>query len=156
MRAYPRWRRLVAKIPLMAQVVASATRSVSASPERVLALLRDYGARPSILPDQYSDFRVEENGQGIAYHFSSGGRERDFRLRPDESAAGLVERDQLSTFVQTWTVAETATGSTITVEASWQGSGGIGGFFERLFAPLSLRRIYGETLEKLAAALQAP
>ena len=139
----------------MAQVVASATRSISASPTRVLEFLRDYAARPSILPEQYSDFHVDEGGQGIAYHFSSGGRQRDFSMRPDESGNGLVERDQLSSFVQTWTVAETATGSTVTLEASWQGSGGIGGFFERLFAPLSLRRIYGATLDKLAAALQA-
>jgi hypothetical protein len=139
----------------MAQIVASATRPVSASAERVLAFLRNYESRPSILPDQYSDFRVEEGGAAIAYHFSSGGRERDFRLRGEESASGLVERDDLSTFVQSWTVAETATGSNVTVEASWQGSGGIGGFFERLFAPLSLRRIYGQTLDKLAAALQA-
>lgn len=138
----------------MAQVIASATRTVSVPAERVLALLRDYDARPSILPGQYSDFRVEEGGAAIAYHFSSGGRERDFRLRLEESASGLVERDELSTFVQTWTVAENATGSTVTVEALWKGSGGIGGFFERLFAPLSLRRIYGETLNKLDAALQ--
>jgi hypothetical protein len=140
----------------MAQVLASAARPVSASPERVLEFLRDYQSRPSILPSQYSDFRVEEGGQEISYHFSSGGRERDFRLRGEPTENGLVERDQLSTFVQTWTVSESATGSTVTVEAAWKGSGGIGGFFERLFAPLSLRRIYGETLDKLAAALQAP
>jgi len=139
----------------MAQVVASATRPVSAPPERVLGFLRDYGARGSILPHQYSDFRVED-GDAIAYHFSSGGRERDFQLLPEESPTGLIERDQLSSFVQTWTVSETATGSTVTVEGAWQGSGGIGGFFERLFAPLSLRRIYGEVLDRLAAALQAP
>lgn len=139
----------------MAQVRASATRSVSAPPERVLEFLRDYQARSSILPEQYSNYRVE-GGDTISYHFSSGGRERDFRLLSEQSDGGLVERDQLSTFVQTWTVAPMATGSTVTVEAAWEGSGGIGGFFERLFAPLSLRRIYGETLDRLATALQAP
>jgi hypothetical protein len=137
----------------MAQVAASATRSVSAPPERVLGLLRDYGARASILPGQYSDVRVEEGGSVLAYHFASGGRERDFRLRPEESPTGLIERDQLTSFVQSWTLSETATGSMVTVEAMWEGSGGIGGFFERLFAPLGLRRIYGEMLDRLAAAL---
>ncbi len=43
----------------------------------------------------------------------------------------------------------------VTLESSWQGAGGIGGVFERTFAPLGLRRIYGEMLEKLAAELSA-
>jgi hypothetical protein len=143
-----------ARIHRVAQVVASASRSLSAPPERVLEFLRDYRARSSILTSHFSGVRVEEGGEVIAYHFSSGGRERDFRLRPEQSAGELVERDQLSSFIQTWTVTPTATGSTVTVEASWQGSGGIGGFFERLFAPLGLRRIYDEVLDKLAAAVQ--
>jgi hypothetical protein len=41
----------------------------------------------------------------------------------------------------------------VTVEGSWNGAGGIPGIFEGLFAPLGLRRIYGEVLERLAAAL---
>lgn len=143
-----------ARMLAMAEVRASATRSLGAPAERVLEFLRDYQARQSILPDQYSAVRVE--GGELAYHFASGGRERDFRLRRDQSADELVERDQLSSFVQRWTVAETATGSTVTVEASWEGSGGIGGFFERLFAPLGMRRIYGEMLNKLETAVQNP
>ena len=51
-------------------------------------------------------------------------------------------------------VAEAATGSTVTVESSWVGGGGIGGFFERLFAPMSLRRTYARVLDKLAAELE--
>ena len=31
------------------------------------------------------------------------------------------------------------------------GAGGVGGFFEKTFAPLGLRRIHGELLENLAA-----
>jgi hypothetical protein len=142
----------------MAQIVASASRTLSAPPERVLAFLRDYRqARASILPDNYSRYRVEEGGEGagtvFTYHFKSGPTERDFRLRAEEADGGLVERDELSSFVNTWTVMETATGSTVTVEASWVGGGGIGGFFERLFAPLGMRKIYGEVLDRLAAAL---
>jgi hypothetical protein len=145
----------------MPQIVASATTTVSAPPERVLAFLRDYSqARASILPDNYSRYRVEEGGEGpgtvFSYHFKSGPTERDFRLQAEDSDGRLIERDQLSSFVMIWTVLETATGSTVTVEASWVGGGGIGGFFERLFAPLGLRRIYGEMLARLAAALQTP
>lgn len=145
----------------MAQVTASANRPVSAPPERVLAFLRDYRqARASILPDSYSRYRVEEGGEGagtvFTYHFKSGPTERDFRLRAEETDGALVERDELSSFVTTWTVIESATGSTVTLESSWVGGSGIKGFFERLFAPVGVRRIYGEVLDRLAAALQTP
>ena len=92
----------------------------------------------------------------FTYHFKSGPTERDFRVRAEESDGSLVERDELSSFVTTWTVMDSATGSTVTLESSWVGGGGIGGFFERLFAPLGMRKIYGEVLDRLAAALQAP
>jgi hypothetical protein len=139
-------------------VSASATKNVGVPPERVLAFLRDYRqARPSIIPDNYSRYQVEEGGDGagtvFSYHFKSGPTERDFRMRAEESEGGLVERDELSSLTTTWTVAPATAGSTVTVETSWLGGGGIGGFFERLFAPLGLRRVYGEMLERLASAL---
>ena len=144
----------------MATVTARATRAVEAPPERVLDFLRDYRvARPRILPDNYSAYRVEQGGQGqgtvIGYHFSAGGRERDYRLGVEEDGGGLFERDQLSSFVSHWTVAPDGAGSQVTLESSWQGAGGIGGVFERTFAPLGLRKIYGEMLDKLAGALSA-
>jgi hypothetical protein len=37
----------------------------------------------------------------------------------------------------------------VTVKTSWKGAGGIGGFFEKTFAPLGLRKIQGEVLENL-------
>src|SRR5947209_19791938 len=143
----------------MATVTATATKAVDASPARVLEFLRDYReARPQIPTENYSAYRVEQGGEGngtvIAYHFAAGGRERDYRLRVDDSDGTLRERDEFSSFVNTWKVAPAGAGSSVTVEASWQGAGGIGGFFERIFAPLGLRRIYGEVLERLAAAVQ--
>ncbi len=142
----------------MATVTASATKAVDAPPERVLEFLRDYReARPRILPDNYSAYRVEQGGHGkgtvIGYHFAAGGRERDYRLAVEEDGSGLLERDQLSSFVSRWRVAPQGGGAQVTVESSWQGAGGIGGVFERTFAPLGLRRIYGEMLDRLAAAL---
>jgi len=59
----------------------------------------------------------------------------------------------MSSFVSTWTVVASRAGSLVTIESSWDGAGGIGGFFERRFAPLGLRRIYGHMLEKLASAV---
>jgi Polyketide cyclase / dehydrase and lipid transport len=147
-----------ARMLAVAQVSASETRDVGAPPDRVLAFLRDYQqARPSILPASYSGYRVEAGGEGagtvFSYHFRSGPTERDFRLRSEESDGSLIERDELSSFTTTWTVVPAASGSTVTVESSWVGGGGIGGFFERLFAPLGLRRVYGDMLERLSAAL---
>ena len=143
----------------MANVNARATKVLDAPPERVLDFLGDYRqGRPKILTDNYSNYRVEQGGDGagtvIAYHFAAGGRERDYRLHVEDSdGGGFRERDEFSSFVSTWRVAPDGAGSSVTVEASWQGAGGIGGFFERAFAPLGLRRIYGEVLERLAAAL---
>jgi hypothetical protein len=48
-----------------------------------------------------------------------------------------------------WTVAAAGSGSSVTVKTSWQGAGGIGGFFEKTFARLGLRKIQGEVLENL-------
>lgn len=142
----------------MGRVTATATRALDVPPEKVLEVLRDYrGARPRLLPDNYSAYRVEAGGTGsgtvIAYHFSAGGRERDYRLRVQETDGRLQEKDELSSFVGRWTVAPTAAGSTVTLEGSWDGAGGIAGVFEGLFAPLGLRRIYAEILGRLAQAV---
>jgi Polyketide cyclase / dehydrase and lipid transport len=146
----------------MATVTARATRAVDASPDRVLAFLRDYReARPRILTDNYSHYRVESGGQGqgtvIGYHFAAGRRERDYRLSVEENAGGLAERDQLSSYISRWTVAAAtaADGSQVTLEASWDGAGGIGGMFERTFAPRVLGGIFGKMLDKLAVAVSA-
>ena len=142
----------------MAPLTAAATEAVGAPPERVWEFLRDYrDSRPKILTPEYRNYRVEEGGVGagtvISYTFAAPGRSRDFHIRVEEPDDGLLERDERSTFVADWHVAPTATGSSVTLEASWEGAGGIGGFFERLFAPMSLRRTYGKMLTKLAAAL---
>ena len=139
-------------------LMAAATRSLGAPPDRVREFLRDYrDARPRILTSEYRNYRVEEGGVGegtvVAYTFASPGRSHDFRVRVAESDEGLFERDDESSFVSNWTIDPTATGSSVTLEASWEGAGGIGGFFERLFAPMSLRRTYGHVLDNLAAAL---
>jgi len=143
----------------MAKVVARATTRVAASPDQVLAFLRDYQARPQIYTSNYTAYTVEEGGEGagtvIGYHFAAGGRERDYRLHVEESDGVLTERDELSSFVTKWTLAPATSGTAVTIESSWDGAGGVGGIFEGLFAPLGLKRIYGEMLGKLAAAVPA-
>jgi hypothetical protein len=144
----------------MARVVSRASTQVEAAPDRVLAFLRDYrDGRQRILTDNYTAYRVEQGGKGegtiYAYHFTAGGRERDYRLHVHEHAGNLEESDQMSSFVSTWSVVPSPTGSVVTIESSWEGASGIGGFFEGLFAPRGLRRIYDRVLERLAAALSA-
>lgn len=142
----------------MSRVVAQASLQIPAAPEKILDVLRDYReSREPILTSNYTAYRVEQGGKGegtvFAYHFAAGGRERDYRLHVHESPAGLQESDQMSTFVTTWRVDPTPTGSEVTIESSWDGAGGIAGFFEGLFAPMGLRRIYGQVLSRLGDAL---
>jgi carbon monoxide dehydrogenase subunit G len=142
----------------MATVTARASKAVNAPPERVLAFLRDYReARPKILTDNYSAYRVEQGGEGngtiVAYHFETPRRGRDYRLRVEEVDGTVRERDEFSSFVSVWSVVPDGDGSTVTLEGSWSGAGGIGGVFERLFAPRVLSRIYGEMLDRLALSV---
>ena len=51
------------------------------------------------------------------------------------------------------TAAAPAGGSLVTVRISWQGATGIGGFFERTFAPRGITRIYSTELDNLARAV---
>jgi hypothetical protein len=139
----------------VARVLARNSRALPAPPGRVLECLRDYrDARPRILTSNWSAYRVEQGGRGegtiYAYHFTAGRRERDYRMHVSERAGHLEEQDQGSSFVSTWSVEPAPGGSLVTIESSWEGAGGIGGVFERAFAPRGLRRIYGKVLAGLA------
>ena len=149
----------------MAQVVAQTERLVAASPQRVRAFLVDYqNNRPRILPAEYfRDYRVEQGGDGagtvISYRLRAGGRERAYRMRveePMEDGPILEERDTGSSLVTTWTLSPAGEGeqTMVSLTSRWEGASGIGGFFERMFAPRALRRLYGEVLEKLSAELR--
>ena len=81
--------------------------------------------------------------------------ERASRLLDAEGS--LVESDANSSMVSTWTVhAEDAGVTTVRVRTTWNGAGGIGGFFERTFAPKGLRRTYEELLGRLDREVAAP
>ena len=147
----------------MSQVVATAERVVRAPVDRVRSALADYeGARRRVAPEQFSDYRVEAGGQGagtrVHWRFAATSkRVRDQVLAvtaPDP--ATLVESDANSSMVTTWTVhpADHAA-TTVRVRTTWNGAGGIGGFFERTFAPKGLQRVYGEILARLDRELAA-
>jgi hypothetical protein len=141
----------------MGQVVATAERVVRAPVDRVRSALADYeGTRPRVLPEQFSGYRVESGGQGagtrVAWRFAATSkRVRDQLVevsQPDPDT--LVETDTRSSMVTTWTLHPADAGlTTVRVRTTWNGAGGIGGFFERTFAPKGLRRVYEDLLGRL-------
>jgi hypothetical protein len=73
----------------------------------------------------------------------------------DVAGHTVIEKDANSTLVTNYTVAPAGTGSSVTVKTSWQGAGGVKGFFEKTFAPLGLRKIQAEVLENLKKQVEA-
>jgi len=110
------------------------------------------------LPPAFSDFEVVSGGVGAGtvttFRFTAGGRTRDFRMTATEPEPGrrLVETDTNSSSVTTFIVDPAADGtSKVTIGTEWQGARGIGGFFERMFAPRVMRSIYADELRRLDA-----
>lgn len=140
----------------MAQVTATAERTIDAPPAQVAAALADYETmRPRILTEHFSDYRVAPGGQVHWRLQATSKRVREQLVDVSTPAEGtVVERDANSSMVTTWTVTPAGTGSTVAVVSTWNGAGGIGGFFERTFAPKGLRRIYDGVLENLDGAVR--
>jgi hypothetical protein len=53
--------------------------------------------------------------------------------------------------VTTFTVSPQGSASLVKISTAWDGAGGIGGVFERMFAPRVLRGIYADELKRLDA-----
>jgi hypothetical protein len=133
-----------------------AERAIGAPATHVYRLIADFDRHhPRFLPPAFSQFRVEEGGVGAgtvhSFRMTAGGRARDFRMRVDEPEPGrvLTESDMGSSMVTTWVVTPEGRGCRVRVETRWQSAGGVGGVFERLFAPRVLRRLYVDELERL-------
>ena len=146
----------------MAQVEATTERVVAAKPDDVFDALADYsGTRAKLLPEHFSEYEVREggDGEGTLVHWklqATSKRVRDCLLEVSEPTDGeLVEKDRNSSMVTTWRVTPSGEGaSRVVVTTVWNGAGGIGGFFEKTFAPKGLGRIYDAMLAKLAAEVE--
>jgi uncharacterized protein YndB with AHSA1/START domain len=140
----------------MGKVTARAQRTIAAPAERVRAALADYETvRPQILTEHYRDYRVEPGGRVHWTLQATKSRVRDQLVEVSTDTEGIVERDTNSSMVTTWTVAPAGPGSsTVTVETSWTGASGIGGFFERTFAPKGMQRIHDGVLANLDNSLR--
>ncbi|MGA5168743.1 MULTISPECIES: SRPBCC family protein [Streptomyces] len=146
----------------MAQVEATTERVIAADAETVFDALADYKeTRGKVLPEHFSEYEVREggDGEGTLVHWklqATSKRIRDCLLEVTEPSDGrLVEKDRNSSMVTTWTVTPAGEGrSRAVVTTVWNGAGGIGGFFERTFAPKGLARIYDQLLANLAAEVE--
>lgn len=142
----------------MGTVRASVDRTLAAPADVVygcIADMRDH--HPLFLPPAFSGFEVESGGVGagtvVRFTVTAGGRQRAYRMEVSEPEPGrvLVESDTNSSLVTTFTVEPRGTSSTVRVTTTWTGAGGIGGFFERRFAPKAMERIYADELDRLDA-----
>jgi hypothetical protein len=145
----------------MGQVTAASTVLINAAPDAVLAAVADYtDVRPKILPAQYSAYQVLKGGQGAGTVATwklqaTKSRVREIKATVDVAGKTVIEKDANSTLVTNWTVAPAGEGASVTVKTNWKGAGGIGGFFEKTFAPLGLRKIQAETLANLKKELES-
>ncbi|HWG01680.1 MAG TPA: SRPBCC family protein [Trebonia sp.] len=141
----------------MAKVEGSAERVIDAPADEVYGYLADMHTHQRFLPPAYSDFQIEEGGVGegtiTRYKVTAGGRTRAYRMRVSEPAPGrtLVESDTDTSLVTTFTVEPRDGKCLVRIFSSWDGAPGIGGFFERAFAPRALNRLYLDELARLNA-----
>ena len=139
----------------MGQVSASSTVLINAEPAVVFAAVADYQTvRPKILSSHYSGYQVLEGGQGAGTVATwklqaTEKRVRDAKATVDVAGHAVIEKDANSTMVTNYTVAPAGPGASVTVKTTWQGAGGVKGFFEKTFAPLGLRKIQAEVLANL-------
>lgn len=139
----------------MATIEVSAERLIEAPAETVYRCIADMEQHPRFLPAAFTDFQVEQGGLGAGsvtrFKLTAGGRTREYRMRVDEPQPGriLTESDEGSSLVTTFTVDPEGERSRVRISTTWEGAGGVGGIFERLFAPRVMRGIYVEELERL-------
>ena len=147
------------KYACMAVIVVTAEKTVDAPADTVFGYIRDMREHhPKFLPPEFSDFQVESGGVGpgtiTRFTVKAGGRTRNYRMQVDEPEPGRVitESDTGSSLVTKTTVTPKEGGvSLVEIATSWQGAGGIGGFFERTFAPRVMHSIYEDELNRLDA-----
>ncbi|HEV3381609.1 MAG TPA: SRPBCC family protein [Trebonia sp.] len=139
----------------MAKVEASAEGTIDAPADKVYSYIADMRIHQQILPPAFSGFQVEEGGVGAGtvtrFTITAGGRTREYHMRIAEPEPGrtLTETDAGSSLVTTFNVDPRGEKSLVRITTNWDGASGIGGFFERTFAPRALHSIYLEALERL-------
>jgi Polyketide cyclase / dehydrase and lipid transport len=146
----------------MATIAVAAERLIAAPADAVYGYVADMREHhPHFLPDAVEDFEVESGGVGAGtvtrFTLNAGGRRREYRMEVGEPEPGrvLTESDTGSSLVTTFSVTPQGSSSRVEISTRWEGAGGIGGIFERLFAPRVMRGIYADELERLDAYARA-
>jgi hypothetical protein len=107
------------------------------------------------LPPAFSDFETLQGGSGAGtvhrFALSAGGRTRRYTMDVHEPEPGRVitESDRNSSLVTSFTVMPDSEHCRVLISTTWDGAGGIGGFFERTFAPRVISRLYADELKRL-------
>jgi len=142
----------------MGKVQMSSEGLVHAPAEIVYGYIADMREHhPKFLPPAFGDFEVESGGIGagtiIRFRLTAGGRTRQLRSEIAEPEPGrvLTESDTNSSAVTTFTVTPAGDNCTVRIGSEWNGASGIGGFFERTFAPRVMRGIFADELARLDA-----
>ena len=146
----------------MSELSVTAERLVGAPADHTYRCIADFRSHhPKFLPPAFSDLHVEQGGVGAGtvytFKLTAGGRTRGYHMRVDEPEPGrvLAESDTESSLVTRWTLTPEGERCRVRIETRWQGSGGVGGIFERLFAPRVLHGIYVDELERLDRYVQS-
>jgi ribosome-associated toxin RatA of RatAB toxin-antitoxin module len=139
----------------MGRLTVEQEGSVGASAQLVYRLIADDQHHQRFLPNGFSNFEVLEGGIGAGtlhrFTVSAGGRVREYTMRVAEPEPGRVitETDENSSLVTSFVVSPSGDMCRVLISTTWDGASGIGGFFERLFAPRVLRRMYADELARL-------
>lgn len=140
----------------MSTVTAAAHRTLAIPCDVVYRCIADYRMHHArFLPPAFSGFEVEEGGMGegtiVRFTVTAGGRSRQYRMRVSEPEPGRVlrETDTGSSLVTTFMMTPDGGAARVHVETTWSGAGGIGGFFEKRFAPGAMRKLYDDMLARL-------
>ncbi|HEY1538525.1 MAG TPA: SRPBCC family protein [Solirubrobacteraceae bacterium] len=129
--------------------------AVGAPADLTYRLIADDSHHVKFLPDAITDFEVVEGGVGAGtlhrFKVNAGNRVREYLMRVDEPQPGKVitETDENSSLVTTFTVSPAGDTCSVRIQTQWNGASGIGGFFERTFAPKVMRKIYADELARL-------
>jgi len=139
----------------MGQITVEQQGTVGAPADLTYGLIADDAHHQKFLPEAFSNFTTVSGGVGAgtvhSFDIKAGGRVRSYVMDVSEPEPGrvLVEKDRESSLVTTFTVTPDGQGCRVRISTTWQGAGGIGGFFERTFAPKVLRKLYAEELSRL-------
>jgi hypothetical protein len=143
----------------MAEARISQERLISAPAGVVYDCLADYTHYPRILPDAFTDFRVERGGRGggtiITFRLKAAGSTRSYRGEVTEPEPGRVLSETYTDgAVTSFYVEPQGDGTQVRIETRWQPRG-IRGVIERLLSPRILLPLYAEELENLEAYARA-